>query len=142
MIACCELRIYRPSHRIAGPAGRQLVVIHKTGQLKRHITGDALARAQDGTQGVPWTSEKGSRDGDVGEKARLNHAVVRTLCAYSYLRDSQQQQKRLTYVIFRCSPTSTDGVSGRREMTELRKALKHEPSVAGCLAIRVILGGP
>ena len=78
---------------------------------------------QDGTQGEPWTSEKGSRDGDVGEKARLNHAVVRTLCAYSYLRDSQQkQQKILTYVIFRCTPAPMDGVSGRREMKELRTA--------------------
>ena len=79
-------------------------------------------RAQDGTQGEPWTSEKGSRDGDVGDKAQLNDAVVRTLCAYSYLRHSQQQQKRLYYVIFRCSPAPTDGVSGRRKMTELRKA--------------------
>ena len=47
-----------------------MVVIRKRGQIERHITGDALSES------AGWTSEKGSCDGDGGEKARLKHAVV------------------------------------------------------------------
>ena len=68
--------------------------------------------------------ENNSRDGDVTEKAQLNCASIgRSLVrGYTVTSSTRGSSRDLPYVIFRCLPAPTDGVCGRREMTELRTA--------------------
>ena len=62
--------------------------------------------------------ENSSRDADVTEKAQLNCASIgRSLVrGYTVTSSTRRSSTDLPYVIFRCLPAPTDGVSGRRRV--------------------------